>query len=80
MASVVQNPSLFLSGPGNAHVGESPYPILKNNHDVIIRIAFVGVCGSDVRLPLCRLFKANSVRSVSGPKEVYGQRLTRLNL
>jgi D-xylulose reductase len=48
MVSVEKNPSLFLSGPGNAWVGESPYPSITEEHDVIIRIAYVGVCGSDI--------------------------------
>jgi threonine dehydrogenase-like Zn-dependent dehydrogenase len=43
------NPSWFLYGPGDARLESLPVPAIKNPHDVIIRIAYVGVCGSDVR-------------------------------
>ena len=43
-----QNPACFLHGPGDARYAELPIPTLSSPHDVIIRIAFVGVCGSDV--------------------------------
>jgi D-xylulose reductase len=62
MASPEKNPCLYLSGPGKAHVGECPRPIIEDGHDVIVRIAFVGVCGSDVRVLLNLLFKTNSIR------------------
>jgi D-xylulose reductase len=52
MATMKKNPSLFLSGPGNAWIGESPYPCITDEHDVIIQITYVGVCGSDVCLLL----------------------------
>ncbi|KAI5206026.1 sorbitol dehydrogenase [Aureobasidium subglaciale] len=42
------NPSLFLYGPGNAKLEDKPMPIIHDDHDVIVRIAYVGVCGSDV--------------------------------
>jgi D-xylulose reductase len=41
------NPAIFLHAPGIAKLEDSPLPILTS-HDVLIRIAFVGVCGSDV--------------------------------
>ena len=28
------------------------YPTLSDQHDVILRIAYVGVCGSDVKPPV----------------------------
>lgn len=48
METTIQNPSCFLYGPGIAKFEDSPYPIIKDQHDVILRIAYVGVCGSDV--------------------------------
>lgn len=43
-----QNPSFFLYGPGEAKYGDQAIPTLDDPHDVIIRINYVGVCGSDV--------------------------------
>lgn len=43
-----KNPSCFLCGPEVAKFEDSPYPMIQDEHDVILRIAFVGVCGSDV--------------------------------
>ncbi|KAI9820744.1 MAG: hypothetical protein M1827_005114 [Pycnora praestabilis] len=40
--------SCFLYGPGNAKFEERPIPKLEDPHDVLIRIAYTGVCGSDV--------------------------------
>ena len=44
----MQNPSVFLYGPGDARVEDHPMPVLQDEYDVIVRIAYVGVCGSDV--------------------------------
>lgn len=55
MSFAEKNLALFLLGPGNALVGESPYPNITDEHDIIIRIAYVGVCGSDV----CFLFNTS---------------------
>ncbi|KAK1635649.1 sorbitol dehydrogenase [Colletotrichum phormii] len=44
----MQNPSWFLYGPGSAKIVDRPTPTLKNEHDVVVRIRYVGVCGSDV--------------------------------
>jgi len=44
----MQNPSVFLYAPQVAKIEDSSYPDIKDQHDVIIRIAYVGVCGSDV--------------------------------
>ena len=49
MPSSQRNPSLFLYGPGVAKFENSSYPTIEDQHDVILRIAYVGVCGSDVR-------------------------------
>ncbi|KAG4443180.1 hypothetical protein IFR05_001322 [Cadophora sp. M221] len=48
MTSFLKNPSCFLYSPGVAKIEEAPYPTIEDQHDVIIRIAYVGVCGSDV--------------------------------
>ena len=45
----MQNPSCFLYGPGDAKIEDRPLPTIVNQHDVIVRMAYVGVCGSDVR-------------------------------
>ena len=46
------NLSCLLYGPGKARLKNRPTPTIDDPHDVLIRIAFVGVCGSDVRLSL----------------------------
>ena len=48
----MQNPSCLLYGPGDARFEDRPMPQLEDPYDVIIRIAYVGVCGSDVGNPL----------------------------
>ncbi|KAE8154055.1 chaperonin 10-like protein [Aspergillus avenaceus] len=42
------NPSWFLYGPKEAKIQPLPVPEIQDPHDVIIQIAYVGVCGSDV--------------------------------
>lgn len=44
----MQNPSCLLYGPGDARFENTSLPTIEDPHDVIIRIAYVGVCGSDV--------------------------------
>ena len=46
--SVTQNPSVFLYGPGEAKIESQAMPNVEDPYDVIIRINYVGVCGSDV--------------------------------
>ncbi|KAK1845816.1 xylitol dehydrogenase [Colletotrichum chrysophilum] len=46
--SGMQNPSWFLYGPGSAKLEDRPVPEIKNDHDVMVQIKYVGVCGSDV--------------------------------
>lgn len=46
-----KNPACFLYGPETAKFANTPYPSIEDQHDVIIRIAYVGVCGSDVCSP-----------------------------
>lgn len=48
MAAQMQNPSCYLYGPGDARIEDHPMPEIKDPHDVIVHIAYVGVCGSDV--------------------------------
>ncbi|GKZ25530.1 hypothetical protein AbraIFM66951_011223 [Aspergillus brasiliensis] len=42
------NPSCLLYGPQDARFEDRPIPTLDDPHDVLIRIAYTGVCGSDV--------------------------------
>lgn len=44
----MQNPSIILYSAHNAKLQDQPVPEILDPHDVLIRIAFVGVCGSDV--------------------------------
>jgi D-xylulose reductase len=47
----MQNPSIVLYSPLTARLEDKPVPELLSPHHVIIRIAYVGVCGSDVNSP-----------------------------
>ncbi|PYH91309.1 GroES-like protein [Aspergillus ellipticus CBS 707.79] len=42
------NPSCILYGPHDARYEDRPLPVITNPTDVIVRIAYTGVCGSDV--------------------------------
>ncbi|KAF5019982.1 hypothetical protein F66182_7999, partial [Fusarium sp. NRRL 66182] len=42
------NPSCLLYGPGDAQFEDHPVPQIEDPHDVIVKIAYTGVCGSDV--------------------------------
>ncbi|KAG9187964.1 D-xylulose reductase [Alternaria panax] len=44
----MQNPSVVLYGPKKAKIEDTAIPELADSHDVIVRINYVGVCGSDV--------------------------------
>ncbi|KAJ6015285.1 hypothetical protein N7540_009876 [Penicillium herquei] len=46
--SKMQNPSCLLYGPGDVRFEDQPLPIIEDPYDVIIRIAYTGVSGSDV--------------------------------
>ncbi|GIK07319.1 hypothetical protein Aspvir_002981 [Aspergillus viridinutans] len=46
--SEMQNPSCLLYGPFDARFEDRPIPQIEDPSDVIIRIAYTGVCGSDV--------------------------------
>ena len=43
-----RNPSCLLYGPLDARFEDRPMPVLDNPHDVIVQVAYTGVCGSDV--------------------------------
>lgn len=44
----MQNPSIVLYGAQNARLEDKRIPELTDPHQVIVRINYVGVCGSDV--------------------------------
>jgi D-xylulose reductase len=45
-----ENPSCLLYGPFDARFENRPVPVIENPYDVIVRIAYTGVCGSDVSI------------------------------
>ncbi|KAF2456241.1 sorbitol dehydrogenase [Lineolata rhizophorae] len=59
----MQNPSWFLYGPGVAKIEDRAIPTIGDSHDVILRIAYVGVCGSDVHF-----WKHGGIRKVVSPE------------
>lgn len=65
----MENPSCFLYGPGISKIENSPYPSIQDEHDVVLNIAFVGVCGSDVGLIYFPKTNTNDNRSTSGTTE-----------
>ncbi|KAG8411270.1 Endo-1,4-beta-xylanase 2 [Metarhizium acridum] len=42
-------PSCVLYGPGKVRFEDRPLPVIDDAHHVLVRIAYVGVCGTDVR-------------------------------
>ncbi|KHN98021.1 alcohol dehydrogenase [Metarhizium album ARSEF 1941] len=44
-----QNLSCVLYGPGKVRFEQRPLPVIADAHHVLVRIAYVGVCGTDVR-------------------------------
>jgi hypothetical protein len=57
----MRNPSCLLYGPLNARFEDRPIPTIEDPSDVLVRIAYTGVCGSDVRISilfsfLCTIF------------------------
>lgn len=48
MQSSTASPSCLLYGPLDARFEDRPFPALEDPRDVIVRIAYTGVCGSDV--------------------------------
>ena len=51
MATDIPNLSCLLYDPHDARFEERDVPVINDPHDVIVRIAYVGVCGSDVSIP-----------------------------
>lgn len=51
MHNQMPNPSCLLYGPEDARFEDCPLPIIEDPNDVVVRIAYVGVCGSDVCMP-----------------------------
>jgi threonine dehydrogenase-like Zn-dependent dehydrogenase len=50
MTTQTSNFSCLLYGPHDARFEDRQVPVISDPYDVIIRIAYVGVCGSDVSL------------------------------
>jgi D-xylulose reductase len=50
MTTRTSNLSCLLYGPHDARFGDREIPVISDPYDVIVRIAYVGVCGSDVSL------------------------------
>jgi threonine dehydrogenase-like Zn-dependent dehydrogenase len=50
MTTQTSNLSCLLYGPHDARFEDRQVPVISDPYDVIIRIAYVGVCGSDVSL------------------------------
>jgi hypothetical protein len=46
----MKNPSIVLYGAKNAKLEDTRIPELSDPHHVLVRIAYVGVCGSDVSI------------------------------
>ena len=71
MTSTMQNPSIVLYGAGKAKMEDKPIPAVLEGHDVLVKIEFVGVCGSDVSVApsshtLQNEHKSNPRRYISG--------------
>lgn len=47
----MQNPSIVLYAAKHAAIEDKPLPEDLGPHDVLVRIAYIGVCGSDVSSP-----------------------------
>lgn len=48
LTSHKKNLCCLLYGPGKARFESREVPALEDPHDILVRIAYVGVCGSDV--------------------------------
>ena len=46
--STRKNPTVFLYAAGRAQIDDTPEPEITHPTDAIVRIKYVGVCGSDV--------------------------------
>ena len=71
------NLSCLLYGPGDARYEEHPLPALTDPFDLLVRIHYVGVCGSDVSYlnliaPKPCMSEAHQHRCTSGVTEALG--------
>jgi threonine dehydrogenase-like Zn-dependent dehydrogenase len=65
----MQNPSIVLYGAKNAQLEDKPITEPLDPHHVLVRIAYVGVCGSDVSQLYCltpNAYTNTQSRSISG--------------
>lgn len=82
-----EEPSCLLYGPFDARFIDRPSPVLNNLHDVIVRIAYTGVCGSEVSNPSAHITlissrsrtEVSSTRSTSGCTGESGPLFPKLN-
>ena len=45
----LQNPSFVLEKPYQVKYEDRPVPKIESPHDVMVQVAWTGICGSDVR-------------------------------
>jgi hypothetical protein len=55
----VKNPSFVLQKPEVVSYEDRPVPELKNSNDVIVKVNYTGICGSDVSDPLLLVYLLN---------------------
>jgi threonine dehydrogenase-like Zn-dependent dehydrogenase len=48
MGPNAENHSWLLYGPLDARFENRPFPVLNDPRDVVVRIVYTGICGSDV--------------------------------
>ncbi|KAF2102267.1 sorbitol dehydrogenase [Rhizodiscina lignyota] len=60
----MHNASCVLYGPGSIQFEDREIPQLCDEHDIIVRIAYVGVCGSDVHF-----WKHGGIRTMVDPQK-----------
>jgi NADPH:quinone reductase-like Zn-dependent oxidoreductase len=66
----MQNPSIVLYGAKNAKLEDTPVPPISDPHHVLVRIAYVGVCGSDVSIiSLCIVVSISSILLKQAPPQ-----------
>lgn len=51
LIQVIQNPSFVLESVQKVKFEDRPIPKLQDPHDVLVRVKFTGICGSDVSSP-----------------------------
>ncbi|KAH7007122.1 chaperonin 10-like protein [Ilyonectria destructans] len=64
---VSQNLSCLLYGAGHARFEDRPIPEITDPHDILIRISYIGVCGSDEE-PLVMGHEASGIVHSVGPE------------